>query len=86
MMVGLVVGVGVGVGVVVVISLGFDLVMGWVWLWLFLSLSSPLSLGGCWVAVCIWFSDLVVVMLWVLISCGSDGGGSMLFYTLYISI
>ena len=73
-----------GVGVGVVISLGFDLV--WVWLWPFLSLSSPLSLGGCWVVVCIWFSDLVVVMLWVLISCGSDGGGSILFYTLCISI
>ena len=50
----------VGVGVGVVISLGFGLV--WVWLWPFLSLSSPLSLGGYGVAMCIWVSDLVVVM------------------------
>lgn len=35
--------------------------------------------------VCIWFLNLVVVMLWVLISCGSDGGGSMLFSTPFLS-
>ena len=30
--------------------------------------------------------NLVVVMRWVLISCGGDKGGTMLFHTLSISI
>lgn len=42
------------VGVGVVICLGFDLGLGVGLLWPFISLSSPLSLGGCGVAVCIW--------------------------------
>lgn len=79
MIVGLVVGVGV------LISLGFDLGMT---LGMALAISFCLfstQSGWLWGVVCIWFPNLVVVMLWVLISCGSDGGGSMLSSTPFLS-